>query len=186
MRNCSRPLVSSLTSAAPRKVPSTDTRPPDSSVPPSTGPRKAGSSQSCPRSRGVDGSAHTVRANSIITTTPARTPDTMSHSPNARAMPTPERFDAGARAHAATIPRANSHGRKDGDGADREVQASRHDHHHHRKADHDVDRRNAAEREQVERRTNPGRAQRKSGPETEDQRDQPEFVAEQPGCERGT
>ena len=67
----------------------------------------------------------------------------------------------------------------DADGADSEIEPAGHDHHHHRKSDHDVDCGDAAEREQVEGRTETGRAQREDSAEDRDQRDQAEFVGEQ-------
>jgi hypothetical protein len=77
-----------------------------------------------------------------------------------------------------------AHRRADADGADGEIEAACDDHDHHGEADHDVDRHRPAEREQVERRTESGRAERKHGAEDEDERQQPELVAEQPARRR--
>ena len=48
-----RPLRIVVTSAAPSTVPTTETAPPESSVPPSTGPRKEGRSHSSPPTAGI-------------------------------------------------------------------------------------------------------------------------------------
>ena len=86
------------------EAPSTDTRPPASSVPPRTGPRNAGKSQSCPRSPAIEGMAAPVRATTIIAATPARTPERTWQKTNMRPTLTPESSAAAALAPAASIP----------------------------------------------------------------------------------
>ena len=79
---------------------------------------------------------------------------------------------------------AAEHRRRDADGAHCEVQAAGHDDDHHGEADHDVDRRGPAQREEAELRQERGRQAREDDREHHDQHDQPELVAEEEPLER--
>ena len=76
-----------MTRAAPSIVPPTETKPPASAAPPSTGPRKDGSSQSWPPTAGI---AAPTRATVSNPATPASTPESACAAMIRRPTGTPD------------------------------------------------------------------------------------------------